>query len=142
MSKDYIFSLCVHFRILRFIFIVKLSVSPLRKCLSEQIIVTLPFRSCKFLNFLLFCLALKVFWRYICIMFCLCMKKNGNFLHFNVLSLSNLYKQKSYSFQFVEKFDNLSSVFRCSYDIESTIYSSYTGLSNLSQVYPPYTWIF
>ena len=76
--------------------------------------------------------------------FCLCMKQNGDFLHFSVLCfffelrLSILYKQLSYSFnflqfyttvltsvlQFAEKFDNLSSAFRCSYDVELTVYCS------------------
>ena len=38
-----------------------------------------------------------------------------------------------------QKFDNLSLEFRCSYDIESTVYYSFPGQWKLSQIHPPYT---
>ena len=53
-----------------------------------------------------------------------------NFLQFYTTLLTSLW-------QFVKKFDNLSSAFQCSYDIESTVYYSFSGHWNLSEIHPP-----
>ena len=87
-------------------------------------------------------------------MFFLCVKKNGNFLHFSVLryfhkvvSISSMQatvvqfstfcnsRLRIFFWQFVDKFDHLSSAFRCSYGIESTVYYSFLLQPNSS----PYT---
>ena len=95
------------------------------------------------------------------VMFCLWMKKNDSFQSilvyfafflsgcFYQFCTSNfrpvfdlLYFHISFStrfWQFVKKLDDLSSAFRWSYDISSTVYYSSPGHWNLSQVHPPYT---
>ena len=112
---------------------------------------------------MLFCLRQNFLWKYLCLMFCLCMKKNCNFLHFSVLCfisvlcicfsflnwVASISSIQATGVQFstscssrlpfgvvFEKFDNLSSVFWCFYDIESTVYYSFPRYWNLTKCIP------
>ena len=71
----------------------------------------------RFHEFFYYCYSVsgQIFYRYLCVIFCLCMKKNGNLLRFSVLYffaelfLSILYPEISSSFQ-------LSAVLDCRLD--------------------------